>query len=107
VRDDRSRAAKEGEEAQQLADALLDLLADQLEELKDPDFFRQRMEEILDRLDQKLTQKENRPDRFDLEALRKNLDSLKTRLPEEPKENVTREMERLALLAEDMARRRG
>jgi len=48
VRDDRSRAAKEGEEAQQFADALLDLLADQLEELKDPDFFRQRMEEILD-----------------------------------------------------------
>ena len=105
VRDDRSRAAKEGEEAQQLADALLDLLADQLEELKDPDFFRQRMEEILERLDQKLTQRENRPDRFDLEALRKNLNSLKTRLPEEPKENVTREMERLALLAEDMAKK--
>ncbi len=105
VRDDRSRAAKEGEEAQQFADALLDLLADQLEELKDPDFFRQRMEEILERLDQKLTQKENRPDRFDLEALRKNLNSLKNRLPEEPKENVTREMERLALLAEDMAKK--
>lgn len=105
VRDDRSRAAKEGEEAQQLADALLDLLADQLEELKDSDFFRQRMEEILERLDRKLTQRENRPDRFDLEALKKNLTSLKNRLPEEPKENVTREMERLALLAEDMAKK--
>ena len=105
VRDERSRAAKEGEEAQQLADALLDLLADQLEELKEPDFFRERMEEILERLDQKLTQRESRPDRFDLEALKKNLTSLKNRLAEEPKENVTHEMERLALLAEDMAKK--
>ncbi len=105
VRDDRSRAAKEGEEAQQLADALLDLLADQLEELKDPDFFRQRMEEILERLDRKLAQRENRPDRLDLEALKKNLASLKNRLPEEQQENVTREMERLALLAEDIAKK--
>ena len=105
VRDDRSRAAKEGEEAQQIADALLDLLADHLEELQDPDFFRQKMEEILERLEQKLARRENRPDRFDLEALKKNLTSLKERLPEEPKENVTREMERLALLAEDIAKK--
>ena len=105
VRDDRSRAAKEGEEAQQFADALLDLLADHLEELKDPDFYRQRMEEILERLDQKLARRENRPDRYDLEALKKNLTSLKNRLPEGPKENVTREMERLALLAEDIAKK--
>jgi len=105
VRDDRSRAAQETEEAQQLADALLDLLADHLEELKDPDFYRQKMEEILERLEQKLSRRENRPDRFDLEALKKNLSSLKDRLPEEPKENVTREMERLALLAEEIAKK--
>jgi hypothetical protein len=105
VRDDRSRAAKEGEEAQQIADAILDLLADHLEERKDPDFFKQRMEEILNHVEENLVRKENRPDRFDLEALRKNLTSLKNRLPEEPQENVTREMERLALLAEDIAKK--
>ena len=105
VRDDRGRAAKEGEEARQIADALLDLLADHLEELHSPDFYRQRMEEILERLDQKLSRRETRPDRFDLEALQKNLTSLKNRLPEETKENATREMERLALLAEDIAKK--
>ena len=35
VRDERARAAREGEEARQIADSLLDLLADQLEEKKD------------------------------------------------------------------------
>jgi hypothetical protein len=105
VRDDRSRATAEGEEAQKIADALVDLLADQLEDLKDNEFFTRRMEEILDRVDQNLARREDRADPFNLQALRRNLASLKDRVAEEPKENVTREMERLALLAEDVAKK--
>ena len=105
VRDIRNQAAREGEEAQVIADALLDLLGDQLEDLRDNDLFKKRMEEILDRLDQNLARRETGMDRFDLEALRKNLASLQKRLPEESKENVTREMERLSLLADDIAKK--
>jgi hypothetical protein len=105
VRDERIRAAREGEEAQQIADALMDLLADQLEDLKENEFPSRRMEEILERVDRNLAQRQDRADRFDLEQLRRNLASLKSRVAEEPKENVTREMERLALLAEDIAKK--
>jgi hypothetical protein len=105
VRDDRARAAKEGEEAQQIADALLDLLADQLEASKDKEALAKGMEEILKRADKNLEKMRDRVERFDLEALRRNLLSLKDRMFEEPTERVTQEMERLALLAEDIAKR--
>jgi hypothetical protein len=105
VRDDRARAAKEGEETQQIADALLDLLADQLETSKDKETLSKGMEEILKRVDKNLERMKDRVERFDLEALRRNLVSLKNRMFEEPRETVTQEMERLALLAEDIAKR--
>ena len=106
VRDARAQAAKEGEEAQQIADALLDMLGDQLESTRDKETLAKGMEEILKKVDKNLERMEkNRADRFDLEALRRNLASLKERMLEEPKETVTREMERLALLAEDIAKR--
>ena len=106
VKDERVRAAREGEEAQHIADALLDLLADQLETKKDPEALSKEMDEILKRVDKNLARmKDDRVERFDLEALRRNLDSLKSRLSEEPKETVTQEIERLALLAEEIAKR--
>jgi len=106
VRDARARAVKEGEEAQQIADALLDLLGDQLEATRAQETLAKVMEEVLKKVDKNLERMEkNRADRFDLEALRRNLASLKERMLEEQKETVTQEMERLALLAEDIAKR--
>ena len=93
VRDDRAQAAKEGEEAQQIADALLDLLADQLEDLKDKEGLVKGMEEILKQVDRNLDRMRERLDRFELEALKRNLLSLKNRVLDEPKETVTQELE--------------
>ena len=73
VRDDRARAAKEGEEAQQIADALLDLLADQLEETRDKTPWLRGMDEILKRVDQNLERMGDRVERLDFEALKRNL----------------------------------
>ena len=105
VRDDRAQAAKEGEEAQQIADALLDLLADQLEDQKDRESLARGMDEVLKQVDSNLDRMKDRLDRFEFEALKRNLLSLKNRVLEEPKEKVTQELERLALLAEDIAKR--
>ena len=105
VKDERARSAKEGEEAQHIADALLDLLADQLETHKDQEALSKEMDEILKRVDKNLERMKDRVERFNLEALRRNLDSLKNRLFEEPKETVTQEIERLVLLAEEIAKR--
>ena len=105
VRDDRAQAAREGEEAQQIADALLDLLADQLEDLKDRESLAKGMEDVLKRVDSNLDRMKDRMDRFEFEALKRNLLSLKNRVFDEPKEKVTQELERLALLAEDIAKR--
>ena len=105
VKDERARAAKEGEEVQHIADALLDLLADQLETHKDQEALSKEMDEILKRVDRNLERMRDRVEGFDLEALRRNLESLKNRLSQEPKETVTQEIERLALLAEEIAKR--
>jgi hypothetical protein len=106
VKDERDRAAKEVEETQQLADALLGLLADQLEESKDRQDLSKEMTKILEQVDKHLARMgEDKIQRFDLEALQRNLESLHQRIHEEPEETITREMERLALLAEDIARR--
>jgi hypothetical protein len=104
IRDEKTRAAREGEEAQQIADALLGLLADHLEETKDRQALTGRMEEILKRLDRNLEKMGEQRDRSNSEALRKNLSSLKERMPFAGRETVTQEMERLALLAEEMAK---
>lgn len=105
VRDERARAAQEGEEAQQIANALLDLLADQLEESKEKEDLTRNMEEIIHRVDRNLERMGERVERFDLEALRRNLSSLKERMSEAPKETVTQEMERLTLLSEEIAKK--
>jgi hypothetical protein len=107
VRDERNRAAKEGEEAQQIANALLDLLADQLEDARggDKETLTRRMEEILHRVDRNLEQMGEKVERLDFEALKRNLSSLKERVSEAQKETVTQEMERLALLSEEIAKK--
>jgi hypothetical protein len=105
VRDERARAAKEGKEAHQIAEALLDLLADQLEDQKNKNQLAEEIREILERVDKNLEKMEKRAERFDLEALKRNLTSLKERLPHEPKETTTQEMERLALLAEEISKK--
>ncbi|HYB21493.1 MAG TPA: DUF4175 family protein, partial [Thermodesulfobacteriota bacterium] len=105
VRDERAQATREGEEAQQIAEALLDLLGDNLEATRGWEALKKRMEEILKRVDRSLDHTGNRMDRYGLEALKRNLGSLKEKMPEEPAETVTQELERLALLAEDIAKK--
>ena len=62
--------------------------------------------DILEQVDKNLERMgEDKIQRFDLEALKRNLTFLKERIHEEPKETVTRELERLALLAEDIAKK--
>jgi soluble cytochrome b562 len=106
VRDERDRAAKEVEEAQRIADALLDLLGDQLEETRDKDELSQQLTKIQEQVDKNLERMgEDKIQRYDLEALKRNLASLNKRIHEEQKETVTRELEKLALLAEDVAKK--
>jgi len=105
VKDERTRAAEEGEEAHKIADALLELLADQLEATRDREALTKEMEEILKRVDRHVERMGDRTERFDVETLRRNLAFLKERISEAPEETVIQEMERLALLAEDIAKR--
>jgi uncharacterized protein YukE len=63
------------------------------------------MEEILERVERILSEMGERLERFDLEALKRNLSSLRDRIDRESHEKVTQEMERLALLAEEIAKR--
>ncbi|MBI5439638.1 MAG: DUF4175 family protein [Deltaproteobacteria bacterium] len=104
VRDERTRASLDEEEALRLSGALLSLLADHLEELKDHAGVAKGLEELLRDVDRKLAGKEPAVEPLDYQLLRRNLLSLKERLPSEPRETVTQELERLALLAEDIAR---
>lgn len=106
IRDEKAKAAREGEEAQQVAEAFLTLLADHLEETRDRKALTKIMEDILKRLDRNIERMKDpgERERFDFNALRRNLSSLKERMPFELKETVTQEMERLALLAEEIAK---
>ncbi|MCX8116596.1 MAG: DUF4175 domain-containing protein [Desulfobacterota bacterium] len=105
VRDERARIEREGWEMEEIASRLLDLLADQLEEARDREGLKRGVEEILDRVERQLEGVRENPQSYDLEALKRNLSSLRERILEESKEKVTQEMERLALLSEEMARR--
>ncbi len=117
IKDEKGRAAREGEEARKIADALLDLLADRLESQGSPAPLSQRpliqrMDEILKNLETNLERLGDRPERPEWEALERNLSSLRERMAQEPprgasRESVTQEMERLALLAEELAKKAG
>jgi hypothetical protein len=104
VKDERKQASNQETDSQRIADALLDLLADQLEEKSTPEVLTKGMDRILDQVTKNLEKAADRPERFDLEALKRNLTSLKDRAGQEPNEKVTQELERAALLAEDITK---
>jgi len=106
VRDERHRAVREVEQAQAIADALLDLLADQLEDIKDRKALADDITSIMDRVDQRLERmRAEKIERLDLEALKRNLATLNKGIEKLPRETITKEMERLALLAEDLVKK--
>jgi hypothetical protein len=104
VRDERKQAANQEADSQKIADNLLNLLADQLEEKGTPETLTKGLDQVLDQVSKNLERAADRPERFDLEALKRNLTSLKNRAEQEPKEKVTQELERAALLAEDVTK---
>jgi len=106
MRDEKDRAAQEVERAREIADGLLDLLADHLEERKDRKAFSDEIARIMEKVDKHLERLgREKIERFDLESLKRNLATLNRRIDELPKETITQEMERLALLAEDLAKK--
>ncbi len=105
IRDEKARAAQEGEEAQGIADLLLNLLGDHLEGKADGEVLEKKLGEVLTRVDRRLGSREDRINRFEGEALKRNLTSLKERMGKESPEAITQELERLALLAEDAAQK--
>jgi len=106
MRDERDRAAQEVERAREIADALVDLLADQLEDSKDRRALSDEISRIQDKVEKHLERVgPERIERLDLEALKRNLATLNRRIDEMPKETITQEMERLALLAEDLTKK--
>ncbi|MFH1489800.1 MAG: DUF4175 family protein [Pseudomonadota bacterium] len=106
IRDARERAARELARFQEIANALLDLLADQLEDIKNQKALSEDMEEILKKIVTLLEQMgTEKIERFNLESLNKNLITLNRRIAELPRETITQEMERLALLAEDLVKK--
>jgi len=97
------RAAREAERLERIAAALLNLLADQLEALKDRPSLADEIAKIMSSVRAALQRMgAQKLERLDLEALEKNLDALYRRIDRLPDETVTQEMERLALLAEDL-----
>jgi hypothetical protein len=106
VRDEKDRVAQEVERAEEIADALLDLLADQLEDIKDRKALSHEIAGIMEKVDKHLERMgTEKIERFDLESLKRNLATLNRRIDELPRETITQEMERLALLAEDLVKK--
>ena len=106
LRDEKDRTAMESERAQELADALLDLLADHLEEIKDRRGLSLEIVQIMEKVDRYLeSMGKEKVERFDLESLQRNLVALHRRIDDLPRETITQEIERLALLAEELVRK--
>jgi hypothetical protein len=104
MRNERDLAARESERAQEIADALLDLLADQLEDIKDRKALAAETVSIMEKVDQHLeSMGTEKMERFDMESLKRNLSTLHRRIDRLSKESTTQELERLALLAENIA----
>jgi len=106
IRDEKHRASQETERAQEISDAMLDLLADQLEETKDRKALSEDIARVMEKVDTHYERMgREKPERFDLESLKRNLATLQRRIDQLPNETVTQEMERLSLLAEDIAKK--
>ncbi|MDP2645974.1 MAG: DUF4175 family protein [Desulfobacterales bacterium] len=103
LKDEKQQSTREAERAAQISEALLGLLADQLEDLKDQKARSDDIAGIMEKVDQYLERMEKeKMERYDLESLRRNLDTLYREIGNLPREKITQEMERLALLAEDL-----
>ena len=106
LRDEKDRTAQESERAQEVADAILDLLADHLEEIKDRRALSDEILRITEKVDRHLeSMGKEKLERFDLESLKRNLAALNRRIDDLPRETITQEIERLALLADDLVRK--
>jgi hypothetical protein len=106
VRDEKERTVREVEQTQAIADALLGLLADQLEDIKDRKALAADIADIMGKVDRRLERmRAEEIERLDLEALKRNLATLNKGIEKLPRETVTKEMERLALLAEDLVKK--
>jgi len=106
LKDEKDLAAQEMARAQKIEEALLNLLADHLEEIKD----RRALSEEIDRIRQVVDEHLERMgmekvERFDLESLKRNLVTLNKRIDSLPTETITQELERLALLAENLLKK--
>jgi hypothetical protein len=105
MKDEKDDAAQEAERAEQIADLLLELLADQLEALKGRQELAAEISRIMQLVDRQLVwMGVEKPERIDLQTLKRNMDTLIRRIDALPNEIITRELERLALLAEDIAK---
>ncbi len=118
VRDLLKEVTKGNQEIKEIADALLELLADHLEgSAGEPSRANVTREELTSRARDILKQVDNRlarfakgrdpndPARYDLEALHRNLATTVERMENAHPEAVTSQLERMVLLAEDMAKR--
>jgi len=106
LRDEKDRTAREMERAQKIVEALLDLLADQLEELKDRKALSDEIVRIMEMVAKHLERMGlEKVERFDLESLNRNLATLNRRIDTLPKETATQEMERLSLLSDDLVKK--
>lgn len=119
VRDHRAEIAKANEGVKDVADALVNLLADHLEyssgdASQTPREAKERItkkaEEILKQIDRNLERPKRKDEadsimRYDMEVLRRNLSSAVERMPEASPETVTSELERMTLLADELAKR--
>lgn len=118
VKDIREELAKENQGIKEIADSLLSLLADHLEgPAKDPSSANQAREElarqakeILKQVNDSLARFEkdrdaDDPTRYDLKVLKRTLAATVERMESQEHESITPQLERMALLAEDMAKR--
>jgi DNA anti-recombination protein RmuC len=77
------------ERAQEIADALLDLLADQLEDVKDRQALSDEIARIMKKVDQHLEQMGTQKiERFDMASLKRNLATLHRRIDQLPRESA-------------------
>lgn len=118
VRDRQRDHVKSGQELDRIADGLVNLLADNLEynasEGARPrdkwEGMTQRLDQIREQVDRGLERLKRTPGEemnnvYDMEALQRNLSLLKERMDEAAGERVTSELEKMAILAEEMAKR--
>jgi hypothetical protein len=110
--------AEENQGIKEIADSLLDLLADHLESsAQDPAAASQMKKELTRRAKDILKQVEDslarfeqerdadNPTRYDLDVLKRTLAATVERMENQEHESTTPQLERMALLAEDMAKR--